>query len=147
MTEQDILDKIAAEGWTVLKILEIGQEGTSSDLVVYKTIDIYKLVDNTLQQKLLKYFLKVDGTCYWKGSDPFPVILPSPLTFDEEVQNKITDLVSAATIKAGYIEKVDVRSKTALVVVIKTDNTVAMYHVYKVEELLTVTALTGTYPI
>ena len=145
MTEQEILDKVATEGWTIIETKTLGQEGTGDNLLVIKGLLLCKPQNSFMLRQWVNYYLKIDGSCYWREYDPFPA--PHVATFSQEVNAKIVALVAAGTIKAGYVERSDMASQTALVVAIKPDNSLAMYHVCKVGEELTITAITGTYPI
>jgi len=146
MTEVEILAKVATAGWTIVYSQVLNQEGSGTNALTLKCLYITKPQDSVMRWQKVNYFLKVDDTCYWQNHDPFYVEIPI-VSFGQKVQNKIAALVAAATIKAGYIEKIDEASQTALVVVVKPDNTFAPYHVYTVGEVLTVTPLTGIYPI
>lgn len=144
MTETELLNKVSTEGWVVLQQKELGSEGTGDNLIINKALAVCKTLDSVLDRKWLKYYLKADGSCYWQEYNPFPAFVTS---FKEQVQMRINTLVTAGTIKAGYIEKIDEVSETAIVVAIKSDNSLAMYHVCKVGGVLTITSITGTYPI
>ena len=145
MTEQEILAKVASEGWTILQQKELGQEGTGANLLINKALAVFKPLGSILDRRWFKYYVKTDGSCYWQEYNPFPA--PPATSFRDELNAKIAALVTAGTIKAGYIEKTDEGTQTAIAVAVKPDNTLAMYHVYKVGGALNITAITGAYPI
>jgi len=145
MTEAEILAKVTTAGWTINETKTLGQEGAGDNLLTIKALLLTKPEGSFMRRQWVNYYMKTDGSCAWREYDPFPA---APATsFGEEVRNKIVALVAAATIKAGYVEKMDETSQTALVVAVKADNTFAPYHVCKVAGALTITAVTGTYPI
>jgi len=145
MIEVELLSKVTSEGWVILQQKELEKEGTGDALLTGKAIAVCKPLDSVLERKWLKYYLKTDGTCYWQEYNPFPAV--PAMSFGEQVRTKINALVTAATIKAGYVERMDEPTQTALVVAVKSDNSLAIYHVCKVAGALTITAVTGTYPI
>ena len=141
MTEAELLGTITSNGWTIQRT-EI--EDPNPDLT-RKAVLCWKAEDSVVNQKWFHYFVAGD-VAYWQTSNPFP---PAPaMTFSEEVQSKISGLVASSTIKAGYVEKSDNASETALAVVVKNDDSMVLYHIYKdAEETIQVTPLTGTYPV
>lgn len=144
MTETELLAKVATEGWTILDSKVLGTEGTGDNLLTIKHLLLCKPKNGTMMRMWAAYYVKVDGVCYWRETNPFPV---ATVHFNDEIRAKISSLVAAGTIKAGYIERVDDTSQTALVVAIKNDNTPKIYHVYKSGGVLNVTEVTGTYPL
>jgi len=143
MTEADILTKVTQEGWSVVEIKTVTQEGnlTVKGLLLVKPQDSYML------RQWVNYYVKPDGTCYWREVNPFPSPVTPTESFSQKVSAKINALVSTGTIKAGYIERINESGETALVVVVKNDGSLGAYHVYKSGEDLAITPVTGTYPI
>ena len=144
MTETELLAKVTSEGWTIIETKTLGPEGTGDNVLTIIALLTVKPEGGMMLRRWLNYYKKLDGSCFWRENNPFPTVSTS---FGDEVRTKIASLVTAGTIKAGYVEKMDDSSQTALVVAIKSDSTASMYHVYKVGGVLNIAAVTGTYPI
>ena len=141
MTEQELQDTLTTNGWEILQTKEVGSEAGYTN----KGTAACKVINGAMKRQWFKYYLKSDGICYWQDVNPFPD--PPAPNFSDEVRAKITDLKATAVIKAGYIERTDLNNKTCVVMVIKPDNTFAMYHVYKdTDETIRATELSGSYP-
>ena len=147
MTEAQLLAKVESEGWTINESKTLGEEGVDDNLLTIKALLLTKPDTTFMLRQWVNYYVKVDGSCFWREHDPFPekVVV---VTFRDEVQTRITELIAAASIKAAYTEKVSETDKTAIVVAITPANALKMYHVYKdAQGDLLITELTGTYPI
>lgn len=140
MTETELLAKVNSEGWVVLQTREVDTKPS----LILKDILCHKPIEGVMKQDRFFYFVKSDGTAYWKDADPFA---PAVASFREKVQSKIASLIAAGTIKAGYVERMDEPNEVALVVAIKDDSTFATYHVYQSGGALMVTPVTGAYPM
>jgi len=142
MTEAQLLAKVESEGWEILQIQETGTE----DDLVHKSVAACKVLNGVLDRRWFPYYVKGEDA-YWAERDPFPVVVPV-VTFRDELNTRIAELIAAASIKAAYVEKISNDDKTAIVVAITPANALKMYHVYKdAEGALLITELTGTYPI
>jgi len=144
MTEAELLTKVATAGWTIIESKTLGAEGTGDNLLTVKALLLVKPEGDAYLRQWENYYQRVDGKCAWREHDPFRV---APVDFSQQVRNKISNPVAAGTIKAGYLERVDINSETALAVVIKPDDSLAMYHVCKVGGEPQITPITGSYPI
>ena len=146
MTETELLNKVTDGGWVVIETKELGHEGTGDNLLVIKGLLLCKLQDGVMLRQWANYYLKIDGTAYWREHDPFP---PARLTtFDSEVRTAISGYITAGQIKAGYIEKVNSTDETAIVVVIMADDSIKMFHIYKdTSDNVQREEITGNYPL
>jgi hypothetical protein len=144
MTENELLATIASNGWEVLQTQSAPTEGG----MTHKALAICKPNRNVLLRQWARYYVRPDGTCYWQDADPFESPAAHPDTFNNQLMAAIDALVDADQIKAGYIERQNDLSETAVVVIVATDNTTKLFHVYKDESgAFQKTAITGTYPI
>ena len=141
MIEQDILDKVASEGWEVIKTDDkLGQEGDH----LYKGLLIAKPMNGTMLRKWINYVLLPDNSCYWREVNPFPV---KPVRFSQDVQAAISGFITAGQIKAGYVERLNQLDETAIVVAVMSDDTFRMFHIYKDSGNIQRTEITGNYPM
>ena len=146
MIEQDILDKVASEGWAIIQTKDIGTEGEGGNLQTYKGLLLVKPVNGVMKRQWVNYVVLPDSTCFWRENNPFPD--PKPVRFDSEVRAAIAGYVDAGQIKAGYVEKLDQANETAIVVAIFTDDTIKMFHIDKdAQGHIQRSEITGTYPI
>lgn len=148
MTEVDLLNKIAAEGWSIIEQRTVGDEGSGDSHLVTKRLMVFKPESGVIVRREIFYNVKADGSCYWLRDDPFPTYPPPSPVFTDTVSSKINALISAGTIKAGYIERFNEAAKTAVVVAVTISNEFKVYHVWQdASQTIQVVALTGTYPI
>ena len=144
MTENELLATIASNAWEVLQTQSAPTEGG----MTHKALAICKPNGSVLLRQWVRYYVRPDGTCYWQDADPFATPAIQPDTFNNQLMAAIDALVSAGQIKAGYIERQNDYSETAVVAVVATDNTTKLYHVYKdASGVFQKTAITGAYPI
>jgi hypothetical protein len=142
MTEQDILDAITNAGWTVIQTKE---DSTSGDRIVY-SVWCTQVINDGVVDKYFRYVKYPDDSCYWWEKDPFPA--PKPESFQQKLQTAITNLITAGTIKAGYVEKSDLVNETALVVVITPSDAYKTFLVNKnASGNLQPTEIAGDYPM
>ena len=140
MNEQQIKQKIQGEGWEVVE----EQTGSLEHGYTPKALDIVKKLNDVIYKKWIHYTIAPNGECYLVKQNPFPV--PPQPNFRDQLNSRISELVSAGTIKAGYIERANLRDETALIVAVMPDNTFKTFHVQKVAGNLHPTEVIGKYP-
>jgi len=139
MTEQELLQSITDDGWEVLQT----QDGEEFGYPI-KQLYIGKVVNGVWTRQSTHYIRLKDGSCHWVHHSP--IRPPVQETFGDKLNNRITELIQAEVIKAAYIERIDPRSETAIIVAVMPDNTFKTFLIEVVNGNLQHTELTGKYP-
>lgn len=143
MTEQELLAAMVADGWTIT-----GSQEREEDGMTQKAVRAYKIVNGLMKVEGFTYRVTTEGETFWIHHSPMSPQPPSQPTFATRLNTRITELIAADTIKAAYLERLDKRNETAIVVVVMPDDTFKTFLVRSdAQGDLQTIPLTGNYPM
>ena len=146
MTEQEILDKIASEGWGIVKSWEDSNVGNVFTQTV-KALLLYKIVNGIAVNKTIRYAVYEDGTAAWWEKNEFPE--PKPPGFQQELQEFINGFIASGIVKYARAKEVDTVNEQAIAVaILSSDNSLVVVRIYRdAPESLTWEAAPDNYPM